>query len=126
MPQYRSEACGMGLSDKELAKLRKACDALEDGPDYRCDDYVRNLMLTALDYMLDAEKVVMPSIRHFEAKHGIRQHAKLRGLLDQYPNTETGNRKLAKDLWGNNLWTRAKFLRKIMSVLEKNGIRSQA
>src|SRR3954471_7933642 len=26
MPQYRSEACGMGLSDKELAKLCKACD----------------------------------------------------------------------------------------------------
>ena len=38
----------MALSRGELTLLRKACDKLNDGPDYRCKDYVANLLNTAL------------------------------------------------------------------------------
>jgi hypothetical protein len=59
----------MALSPSELNKLLKVCKKLPDGPDYREDNYMRNLMLTALDFQLDAQKVVMPAIGHFEDKY---------------------------------------------------------
>jgi hypothetical protein len=37
----------MALTSNKLTQLRKACDQLDDGPDYRCEDYVDNLLNSA-------------------------------------------------------------------------------
>jgi hypothetical protein len=116
----------MALSPSELNKLLKVCKKLPDGPDYREDNYMRNLMLTALDFQLDAQKVVMPAIGHFEDKCGFQRTKKLKDLFAKYANTPGGNSKLAVDMWGFNLWTRAQFLRVIIERLESAGVRGQS
>jgi hypothetical protein len=115
----------MSLSNREFKRLRKKCSKLDDGPDYRCDNYVENLMLTAIDFQLDAERVVNPAIHHFRKKYKFSRLSALKKLLAAYPNTRSGNQELAIDLWGYRLWTRAKFLRVIVSKFEREGVRTQ-
>src|SRR5262249_7947154 len=105
--------------------LRKACDGLGAGKDYRCDDFIENLMYTALDFRMDAEKVVMPSIYHFRRVHGLKNFAALERLLTSYPNTKRGNQALALDLWGHRHWTRAGLLRALVSRFADEKVRTQ-
>jgi hypothetical protein len=114
----------MALSSSELRMLEKASTKLKDGPDYRIDDYVTNLINTVLDFQMKSP-VVNSALKYFEDNHAIRRHSKLRALLDSFPNTEPGNRQLALSLWNNGHWTRASFLREIVARLEERGIRGQ-
>src|SRR5262245_7486937 len=112
------------LSPAEMRKLLNKCRRLEKGPDYRCQDYVQNLHLTALDFQMPVS-VVNASLQHFATNHRIRTHARLRRLVDSYPATKEGNRCLANSLWGNNHWTRAEYLRCVMDYFEEHGVRGQ-
>jgi len=112
------------LSPQETNLLKEACKALGPGADHTCNDYVQNLMNMALDFQMHTE-VVTSSVDHFNNKHGFTTHAQLRKLIDAYPNTQQGNSDLAKNLWNNNHWTRAEFLRAIFEFLEGKGIRGQ-
>jgi hypothetical protein len=114
----------MTLSPEELRHLRRACDKLDDGPNYRCKDYIPNLLNTVLDFQMKS-KAVGAAMDYFEETHGARTHRRLKTLLSTYPNTERGNRNLAKFLWNNGLWTRAKFLRKILECFEERGVKGQ-
>ena len=114
----------MPLTTQERKLLQKACDKLEDGPDYRCTNYVSNLLNTVLDFQMRVE-VVGASMDYFEATHGIRSHWGLQKLVGSFANTKRGNTELANCLWNNNHWSRAKFLRMILDRLEEKGIRDQ-
>ncbi|MGD9732332.1 MAG: hypothetical protein AB7U45_09120 [Desulfamplus sp.] len=114
----------MALTEREIQKLRTQCNKLPDGPDYRVDDYVSNLMNSVLDFQMNTD-VVNSAINYYEDKHGCRTHKKLKSILANFPNTKQGNFKLANFLWNNNHWTRAKFLRKLLAVFEEKGIRGQ-
>lgn len=114
----------MSLSASELTRLRAACDQLADGPDYRSDDFIENMMLTALDFQLRVE-VVNKAMKHFFDTHGFRRARELTLLMAQYPDTRSGNTLLAKKLWNCNLWTRAKFLRALIGRFEERGVRGQ-
>jgi hypothetical protein len=113
------------ISAKELQLLRKACNNLEDGPDYRVNDYVENLMLTVLDFQMDAATVLTKSLAHFRVRYGFKRVHNLKALMVTYPNTRDGNIALAMSLWGYRHWTRAKFLRAIIAGLESEGVRGQ-
>jgi hypothetical protein len=114
----------MPLSTQELQLLQKACDKLEDGPDYRCTDYVSNVLLTALDFQMQV-KLVNNAMEYFDKNHDIRNHQELRKLANSFACTQPGNTKLANNLWNNNHWSRAKFLRMILDHFDARGIRDQ-
>ncbi|MCK4819176.1 hypothetical protein KA005_25615, partial [bacterium] len=95
-----------------------------DGPDYRIHDYVTNLLNTVLDFQSHPD-TISAAIEHYEDQHGYRTHKKLQEIIDRFPNTKRGNLQLAHSLWGNNHWSRAKFLRKILYEFEQRGIKGQ-
>lgn len=114
----------MDLTPDEMARLRKVCDELEDGPDYRCDDYVDNLLNTALDFYMRSESAAK-AISYSKRTHGIENHQQVKNVLAKYPNTKEGNRSLARFLWNNDHWSRAKFLRKIVQFFDERGVTDQ-
>lgn len=114
----------MALSDGELRRLMRACKKLPQGPDYRCDDYIENVLNSVLDFQMKTPAVTK-AMEYFRNTHGARSHRKLRKLVDAFPNTNNGNRALAKYLWNNNHWSRAKFLRTLLECYEERGIRGQ-
>ena len=115
----------MALTKGEFRKLRKQCDKLPDGPDYRGNDYVTNLLLTALDFRMRTDTTLSEAMEYYRNNHGFRTHKELRSYLDAFPNTTTGNMRLANSLWNNNHWSRAKFLRKLIREFEVRGIKGQ-
>jgi hypothetical protein len=114
----------MPLTPDELTSLRQACDQLADGPSYRCEEYVTNLLNMALDFQMPS-KAVDAATKYFNETHDAKTHDQVEALLARYPNTEEGNLSLAKFLWNYNLWSRAKFLREITKCLGERGIRDQ-
>jgi hypothetical protein len=114
----------MALTPHELTRLRKKCDQLDDGPDYRCKDYVENLLNSALDFRMRA-KTFDAAMNYFKKTHGAKNHQDLKDLLMSYSDTQRGNHSLAKSLWNNNHGSRAKFLRKIIQFLEDRGVKDQ-
>ena len=66
--------CGYARTDSlsigEMRRLYDACAHLEDGPDYRCNRFVENLMQTAIDFQQNAEKVVVPALEILRENFG--------------------------------------------------------
>lgn len=114
----------MALNKREIQKLRNSCNKLHDGPDYCVHDYVTNLFNTALDFQMKVD-TMHSAINHYEAYHGYRSHKKLKELVESHPNSKKGNLSLARSLWGNNHWSRAKFLRMLIKEFERRGIKGQ-
>jgi hypothetical protein len=114
----------MALTKREIQKLRTQCNKLEDGPDYRINDYVSNLMNTVLDFQMKVGPVES-AVEYYEKNHGYRTHKKLKTFIDLFPNTKKGNLELSNTMWNNNHWTRAKFLRMLLAEFECRGITGQ-
>jgi hypothetical protein len=114
----------MNLSTNETRDLEAACKRLAPGPDYRMDDYIHNLIITVLDFQLNVQ-VVNSAFARFRKRHQFKRVGKLRTLLAQYPNSKKGNLALSQELWGYNLWTRAKFLRMIVEEFDSRSIKGQ-
>ena len=112
------------LNKSEYRRLYQACGRLDDGPDYRMSNYALNVINTALDFMVRVE-TVNAAMRYYRDKVGYKSHRKLKELVDSYPNTYTGNKALARYLWDNEMWTRAKFLRVLLREFKQRGIRGQ-
>ena len=114
----------MALTKREIQKLRTQSNKLEDGPDYRINDYVSNLMNTVLDFQMKVGPVES-AVKYYEENHGYRTHKKLKAFIDLFPNTKKGNLELANTMWNNNYWTRAKFLRMLLAEFACRGIKGQ-
>jgi hypothetical protein len=114
----------MALSANEIRVLHQACAKLKKGPDYRCDDYIPNVLNTVLDFQMQPGPL-RNSQEYFAQHHKIKSHRKLKSTLSRYPNTKSGNMRLANDLWGYNHWSRAKFLKKLVECFDERGIRGQ-
>ena len=112
------------MNDAEYKRLFQACRRLDDGPDYRMNNYALNVINTALDFMSRVE-TVNSAMRYYRENVGYKSHKKLKELVDSFPNTKRGNMALASHLWSNNMWTRAKFLRVLLKEFEDRGIRGQ-
>ena len=112
------------MNEAEYKRLFKACQRLDDGPDYRENNYALNVINTAIDFMMNV-KAVNAAMRYYQNNVGYKSHRKLKALVDSFPNTKKGNMALASLLWSNNMWTRAKFLRVLLKEFDKRGIRGQ-
>lgn len=112
------------MNEAEYRRLFKECRRLDDGPDYRENNYALNMINTALDFMAHVE-AVNAAMRYYKNNVGYKSHRKLKELVDSFPNTKKGNMALASCLWSNNSWTRAEFLRVLLEEFDKRGIRGQ-
>jgi hypothetical protein len=114
----------VALSKEEMRLLLHACKSLGRGRDYTCNDYIDNVMNMVLDFQLQSP-VLGKAMEKYRTL-GIKSHRKLRSIVDYYSNTQEGYSELAQVLWGYNLWSRAKFLKRILDFFEEHGIRGQA
>ena len=114
----------MELSRDDLERLRNACKTLPPGKDYRCNDFVQNLLQTALDFQMDSD-VVDEALKFAKKKSKITTIEQLESVLSNYKDSEEGNKSLANNLWNNNHWTRANFLRVLVAEFNNLGIRDQ-
>ena len=112
------------MNETEYKRLFQACRRLDDGPDYRMENYALNVTNTAIDFMARVE-TVNAAMQYYVDNVGYKSHRKLKELVDSYPNTKKGNMDLASRLWNNNMWTRAKFMRVLLGEFELRGIRGQ-
>ena len=93
---------------------------------YLIDDYVRNMILTVLDYCMRT-KAVERAHDYFVKTHGelIRTHHQLKDALLRFPATKEGNTAAARFLWNYRLWTRAQQLRGLLDYFEQRGVTTQ-
>ena len=112
------------MNNSEYAALYGACQELKDGPDYRMDNYALNLINTVLDFQLPV-KAVNAAMQFYKKNIVYSSHRGLKSVVDDFPNTNRGNKRLSSCLWDNNMWTRAKFLRVLLDEFEARGIRGQ-
>ncbi len=115
----------MSLTALELLRLKEQCEKLGDGKDYRCNNYISNLMQTVLDFRMRT-KYAQTYWQYFFRNHkNITVVSDLQTILDKYPNDKDGNLALAEDLWNTKHGARAKFLRKLIECFEERGITDQ-
>jgi hypothetical protein len=114
------------LIDQEFSRLVTRCQALPPSADYSEDDYVTNLFLTVLDFMMDGA-TVQKAIDCYKTNlwDEIRTHADLSQPFARFPDDEPGNRALAQHLWCNNHWIRAALLRQLHRYFGQIGVTSQ-
>ena len=116
-----------GITDEEFIYVVVACRALPAAKgNYLIDDYIENLLLTVVDYMMRTTAVER-AMQHYQ-KHrrdSIRTHQHLTQLLAQHPDTKEGNTQIAQYLWGYNLWTRVELLRRLVAYFDLCGVMSQ-
>lgn len=86
-------------------------------------DYVTNLLVTVVDYMLKTA-IVVNALRHFRESrwNEVRTLGDLDRVLTRYGDDQAGNTALAQYLWGYNLWTRAEQLRRLVRYFADIGV----
>jgi hypothetical protein len=116
----------MFADSKELDLLTEACRSLPEGEDYRCDDYVKNILLTVLEFASNTASVNR-AIGHFRRTHGgqITSHEAINTLVHPFADDRDGNTALAVALWDYKLWSRAELLRRFLEYLDSAGVYDQ-
>ncbi len=115
------------IPDESYRRLVEACRELPPAQgNYLVNDYVENLLITVLDFRLKVI-VVKRAIEHYRqhVRPELRDFTTLKALLAKYPDTEQGNRQIARYLWGYNLWTRVAMLRRFVEYFEERGVTTQ-
>ena len=87
------------------------------------DDFVTNLFVTVLDYMLRTA-TVLAALEHFRRTHRdeVQTIDDLERVLAVFPADQEGNTALALHLWGYRLWTRAGQLRDLVRFFRDVGV----
>lgn len=115
------------FTDEELERVIRACRNLPPARgDYRVDDYVINLLVTVLDFRMQA-RVLNRALDFFREHAGpkILRHRDLGRHLQRFSEGREGETALAVSLWGYRYWTRAALLRKLFFFFDKQGVRDQ-
>ncbi|MCX7178681.1 MAG: hypothetical protein NTX56_07880, partial [Proteobacteria bacterium] len=91
-------------------------------------DYMRDLMLTVLDFHMKAE-VVGTAINYFRDRvqpvDDIHTHEHLTQTLACYADDQEGNVEASLYLWSNRHWQRAHLLRGLLAFLASIGVTDQ-
>ncbi|MCX7166596.1 MAG: hypothetical protein NTV11_10015 [Rhodocyclales bacterium] len=94
----------------------------------KSQDYMRDVMLTVLDFHMQAE-VVGKAINYFrdrvQSDHGIHTHDDLTRILATYPDTQQGNVDASLFLWNNRHWQRTHLLRGLLAFFSSIGVTDQ-
>ncbi len=116
------------ISDSDVTKIVSAARALPpaEGSNLE-DDYMVNLLVTVVDYMLKTA-IVVKALAHFREHRWdeVRTLDDLERVLARFANDKEGNTALAQYLWGYNLWTRAEQLRGLAEYFRSIGVADRA
>lgn len=115
------------LTQSEYDSVVAACRRLPPATGtYLEDDYIVNLFVTVLDFMMHVV-VVDRALDHYRQNcwDEVRTLDDLEGLFERYPDDREGNTALAAYLWGYKLWTRAELLRGLAAFFRGEGILTQ-
>ena len=112
------------MKNSEYKNLYQACHQLVDGPNYRRSNYALNLINTAIDFQMNVVAVIK-AMDYYSENIGFKSHRGLKKVVQRFPNTEKGNKRLSQHLWANNMWTRAEFLRVLINEFEARGVKGQ-
>jgi hypothetical protein len=90
------------------------------------DDYLGNLFLIVLDMMMRVTTVnnALAFYRR-NARAQVYDLSTLKSALARFADDRSGNTGLAQYLWGNNHWTRAEMLRRLVPFFESCGVTNQ-
>jgi hypothetical protein len=112
------------IAQADIDRVVEAAESLPPASDsYREEDFVMNLFVTVLDYMLQTT-VVVAALEHFRKNHwnDVRTVDDLEAVIDRYPEDRDGNVALAVHLWGYRFWTRAQQLRDLVRFFRGVGV----
>ncbi len=93
---------------------------------YIVHDYIENLFLTVLDFMMQGGTVERAIAYYRDNRWSkIRTLNDLKRLFLQYEDDREGNTAIAQYLWGYKYWTRVSLLRNLVAYFESIGVTSQ-
>ena len=116
------------ISDQDVQRLRVYAEVLPTDRQHDVyDDYVVNLFLAVLDFMMKVV-TVNKAIEYYRANRRYEVHdlPSLESAMARFPDDQAGNTELAQYLWGNNHWTRAGMLRNLAEYFESISVVDQA
>jgi len=119
---------GREISERDVQKVAEAAADLPPASGSSGEeDYVTNLLVTVVDYMLKTA-IVVNALRHFRDHRWdeVRTLDDLEGVLARFDDDQAGNTALAQYLWGYNLWTRAEQLRRLVRFFREIGVTDEA
>ena len=112
------------ISDSDVTNVASAAGALPpaEGSSLE-DDYVVNLLVSVVDYMLKTA-IVVRALAYFRDHRWdeVRTLDDLEGVLGRFADDEEGNTALAQYLWSYKLWTRAEQLRRLAGYFREIGV----
>jgi hypothetical protein len=114
------------ISDQDVSQLAVCAQRLpRDRRHDVYDDSAGNLFLMVLDMMMHVTTVTnsLAFYRH-NARAQVYDLPTLKGALARFADDRVGNTNLAQYLWGNNHWTRAETLRRLVPFFE-SGVTDQ-
>jgi hypothetical protein len=112
------------VTDTDVDKVVAAAEALPSAEGSHLEgDYVLNLLVTVVDYMLKTA-IVVKALKHFRDHRWdeVRTLDDLDLVLGRFENDKAGNTALAQYLWGYKLWTRAEQLRRLAGYFREIGV----
>jgi hypothetical protein len=115
------------ISTEEIDRLTDLCKKLSPAKgNYLETDYVRNLLLTVLDFQMQGV-VVEKAIRFYIDNRwsDIRTLDQLETILERYPDDKDGNISVALYLWNNRHWTRVGLLRRLVQFFRATNVTTQ-
>lgn len=120
MCQKDAPSSNCPLTNDEFSTLLSKCLSLPPAKGiYLIDDYVENVLLTVLDFMMRTTAVERAAGHYLKYRRdAIRTHEDLKNLLASHSDTKEGNLQVAQHLWGYNLWTRVEMLRRLLAYFE--------
>jgi hypothetical protein len=116
------------ISDQDIDRLQACAQSLPTDRQHDIyDDFVVNLFLAVLDFMMRVA-TVNKAIAFYRTNRRDEVHdlASLETATVRYSDDQIGNTELAQYLWGNNHWTRAEMLRRLADYFETIGVIDQA
>lgn len=116
------------ISDGDVSQAAACAAGLppgRDGPG-TCDDLVENLFLMVLGTRMHVT-TMNNALAFYRQNLRVEVHdlRTLTTALSRFEDDRDGNTRLARYLWGNNYWTRAEMLRRIVRFFMAAGITGQ-
>lgn len=112
------------LSESDFRKLVSRCRSLPPlKGNYLVHDYIENLMLTVLDTGSVSTKS-QKAIDHYrnKSKKDLPGFAAFHNMFSRYPDNAANNKKIAKQLWGNNNGSKARTFRQLFTYFGSRGM----
>lgn len=115
-------------SDEDVSRIAACAKGLAPGPRHDVHNgFVANLFLTVLNTRMHTT-TLNKALAFYQrnARADVYDLGTLEDALSRFADDRDGNTRLAQYLWGNNYWTRAERLRRLVRFFRSAGVTDQA